>query len=179
MKFIKKYPFLVVAVLLAVTAGISWNQARVEARQLALSVEAADIAGTDTTANRANLNTFVNTHSATSASYDLSASYDRDATAAAAVTTAAKATQAQAYAAAQAACTGHTTSIAQAKCNQDYLDTHLQLTPTPAPVPDRSKYLISLHGPLWTTDLTGALLLGSACALALGLIKMRPRRPHR
>ncbi len=179
MKVISKYPFLALAALLAMAALISWNQSRLEVNRLIQGIEVADTTGTDTTASRASLDTFIQTHSFLQANYELAGSFDRDVATATAATSAAKATQAQAYAAAQAACTSHTSSVAQAKCNQDYLDKHLQPTPVPQPAPVLTSYRTNVRGPWWTTDLTGALLLGAACALAIGFVKMRPRRLHR
>lgn len=179
MKQLLKHPFLMTALVLAVAGVFSWNQTRLEIADRVRRIEAADAAGTDTVASQASLKTYVLSHTATKASYQLAGSYDRDVAAVAASTAAAKTAQAQAYAAAQAVCAGHTTSITQAKCNQDYLDQHLRPTPVPPATPVKSQYTVSIRGPWWTTDLTGALFLGAACALALGLIKMRPRRPRR
>jgi hypothetical protein len=90
----------------------------------------------------------------------------------AAAVSAASAASAKVYADAQAKCGGKSDSVTQAKCNHTYIAQHLAAVPTATPVaaPRLADFQYSLKSPLWTPDLSGALLLGSLTAFALSLL---------
>jgi len=147
------------------------------ARQKADAVVALDKTGADTSVDRDDLKSYVATHMGASVTYTLSGSFDAAEAAAKAAANASSGT-AQIYADAQRICGGKTDSITQAKCNQQYIQSHLANLPTPTPVvqPKLSDYQYKLRAPLWTADLAGALLLGGIAALALAFLRMPRRR---
>jgi len=168
------------ALVLVATGLYVQSQNQTNAKRQVAAIVAADAAGQDTAAARQALSSFVTGHTALSASFKLDGSYQR-AQAAAEAAAAAQATNSQIYAAAQAACSGHSDSITQAKCNQDYLAKHLVNLPAPTPVakPNAADYSFAYHGAFWTPDLPGALYLGATAALALAVILSLRRRGRR
>lgn len=173
----KRILFVVAGILLA-AAGIYFRAASThEARAQADRIVAADATGADTSASITTLKDYVKLHMGASVKFTLQSSYDR-ANAKAKAAAAATSDNSKIYAAAQAACAGKSDSITQAKCNSAYLAAHLSNLPTPAPVPAPvlASYQYSLRAPIWTPDLAGALMLGAAAAIALGIIFGRPKK---
>lgn len=167
----KRILFVIAAIILLGT-GIFFRAsnartARVEADQIV----ANDAAGQDTAAPIDSLKDFVRLHMGASVSFALNGAYGRAQTAAQA-SAASAVPNAQVYADAQRACAGKSDSVTQAKCNQDYVAQRLSgaPTPTPVPAPRLADYQHSLKAPLWTPDLAGALLLGSAASIAFSFI---------
>jgi len=138
-----------------------------------------DTASSSTAVDIGLLKDFVKVHMGSSVSFTLKTSYDK---AAAAATAAANASggSSQVYADAQKACSGKSDSITQAKCNQQYLATHITAAPPPVavPAPVLADYQYKLSAPLWTPDLAGALLLGGLVSLGFALPPSRKPR-HR
>lgn len=173
----KSILFVLAAVGL-VAAGLHYRTVSShDARTKADQVAAQDVAGTDTTAALADLKLFVSSHMGASVSLTLQGSYDR-AAAAVKASLAAQSATSQVYADAQRACSGKSDSITQARCNQNYISTHLVNQATPAPVaePKLSDYKQTLRSPAWTPDLAGALFLGAAVSGVIALFGLRRRR---
>jgi hypothetical protein len=149
-----------------------------QAHRWAAAVVAADQAGADTTAQMTALRAYVAGHMGAGAEVSLAASYSR-AQQAARAAAAAQAANSQIYADAQRVCGGKRDSITQAKCQQDYLTSHLANVPLPTAVPEPklADYQLKLRAPWWTPDLAGACFLGAAGALGfLGWAFWRRRR---
>lgn len=173
----KRYLYLVIGGALLVAGFMVRAQTVAEAKRLADDIVKQDLAGANTVTAQQNLATFVQEHTGASVSYTLQGAYDRDIASAKATMAAATAANSRIYADAQKACAGKSDSVTQAKCNQDYLAKHVQPTITPVvQEPVLASYQRHLTAPAWTTDLAGALLLGSGAALALGIINVLPRR---
>lgn len=173
----KRMLFVVAAIILAVLGLYYRSENAKTAHALADEIVQLDNTGSDTKATSADLKAFVSAHMGASVSYTLSGSYNR-ALAAAQAATAAQDPNASLYADAQRACSGKTDSLTQARCNEAYIQAH-QVTapaPSPAPTPKAADYRVALRAPFWSPDLAGALLLGAAAALAVGLAMGRRRR---
>jgi hypothetical protein len=127
------------------------------------------------------LKDFVDSHMGATVKYTLQGSYDRikaAADASAAAASSAQSSNSQVYADAQRACSGHTDSITQARCNAAYIAAHsasITATPTPVPAPKLADYQVTLRSPLWTPDLPGALFLGAVLALLFAVFLTRRR----
>ncbi len=178
----KRVLYLSAAIILA-SAGIFFRAANARsARTQANQIVKADTAGTDTHVALASLKTFTQNHMGASITFTLTGAYARAQAAAQAVAAqaaAAAAANSQIYADAQRLCSGKSDSIVQAHCNQAYLAAHLaNIPPPPAPVPTPklSDYQYNLKSPFWTSDLAGALFLGSIVALGFSLPFGRKRR---
>lgn len=166
-----KFIYLPLAIILAAAGIILVQHNNQTAKQQSDAIITADNAGQDTTAALAQLKTYVKDHSDTQVGFTLTAAYQR-AQAAAAAQAAATAGNAQVYADAQKACSGHTDSITQAKCNEQYLAAHLQALPAPSPVvaPKSADFQYDLHGPVWTPDGAGLSFAGAVVAAVLAII---------
>jgi hypothetical protein len=176
--------FFLAAIALAGIGGYFRYQNGLEARRQAAAIVQLDQTQTETIIQtqqtpdslRSQLKSYVDTHMGASVTYILKGSYDH---AVAAANTAAQAQTAtsQIYADAQKACSGKSDSITQAKCNQNYLNSHLTTAAPPAPVaqPKQSDYTVTLHSPLWTADLAGAVFLGAGAALLMAVFTRRRR----
>lgn len=173
----KRYVYLLLALILVVAGWVIRNQNSQEARRQAEAVMKQDLAGQPTDAAVADLQDFVRQHGGVTATFTLQGAYNRDVARAKEAIAAASATNSQIYADAQKACSGKSDSITQARCNQDYISKHLQSVSITAPhEPSLSNYQRVVKAPWWTPDLSGALLLGGVAALAIGLFNLRPRR---
>lgn len=178
----KSLMFLLAAIALAGIGGYFRYQNGAEARRQAaviVQIDQQDPApGTSLPAPTPTqqLKAFVAAHTGASVSYILRGSYDRAVTAANAAAQTQSATS-QVYADAQRACSGKSDSITQARCNQEYLNSHLSQAAPPAAVaqPKLSDYTVTLHAPLWTADLAGALFLGAGAALIMAVVTGRRR----
>jgi hypothetical protein len=177
----KRILFILAAVVLA-GAGIYYRAASTHtARLQADAIVAADAAGADINKDLAILRDFVSSHLGASVSFTLQASYDRMLAKSQPAAPAPVSSNSQIYTEAQRACAGKSDSITQARCNEAYLQAHLNSstptpTPVPGPVPKLADYQYNLKAPLWTPDLAGALLLGAAAAaLAAFLARQRKR----
>lgn len=136
----------------------------------------AEVSQTTISSRITGLKDFVRTHMGTSISFTLTGSYNR-ALAASQAAAAAQSSNANVYADAQRACMGKTDSLTQARCNEAYLQSHLQSQPSAQPTaPKMSDYQYNLKAPLWSPDLAGALLLGALIAFILLLISLFKRR---
>ncbi len=158
-----KHILFAIAAIGLLVAGIFMKTSNAHSARLqADQIIQADSTGTDTTTSLASLKAFVRGHMGASVSFTLQAAYDR-AQAAAQAAAAASNASAQVYADAQRACGGKSDSITQARCNQQYLSSHLPNVPAPAAVaaPALSSYQYQLKAPLWTPDAAGALFLGA------------------
>ncbi len=150
--------------LLLIIASVGYMSAnRREADRQARAIEAADQRGEDVTVSLATLKAYAGTHMFAGTAVALAGSYAR-AQATAAVSASAANSSAQVYAAAQAACSGKSDSIVQARCNAQYLASHLANLPsaTPVPVPQPADYQFKFTSPFWAPDLAGVLFLGGA-----------------
>lgn len=177
---IKRFIPVMVAVVLAAAGLYFMHKNSQYVKTQVAAIQSEDATATPA-ADLTIIKSYVSSHMGTSTNFVLTASYNRALTAAQAAQSAA-ASNAQVYAAAQAACSGKTDSITQAKCNANYLATHLQsqTQSTPTPTPQLADYTYHLSSPLWTPDLAGALLLGGLLALGwwafTGLPSSRRRR---
>jgi hypothetical protein len=174
----KKRLLFVLAAIALVGAGFyvrSQNAANASSREGDIVTQ--DLAGADTTASVAALKTYVKNHLGASAEFTLTGAFDK-AMAAAKASAAAQSANSQVYADAQRACSGKTDSITQARCNQAYLQQHLVSLPATTPVaePKIADYQYKLRAPIWTPDLAGALFLGAAVSLVLGLFTRGQKR---
>ncbi len=171
--------FGAITLVLTVTGLAAASANATQAQRQAAAITTQDRAGRDATAARAALQAFVQTHLNASTSLTLSASYQR-AQAAAQAAASATVPNAQVYANAQAACAGKSDSITQARCNQQYLATHLVTVSTPTSVlqPKLADYQYTYHSPRWTPDLAGASLAGALVALVLTLIAIINKKPR-
>jgi hypothetical protein len=178
----KSLMFLLAAVALAGIGGYFRYENAQEARRQATAIVQLDQdpATAPQAANGAAaptaLKNFVAAHSGASVSYILKGSFDR-AVAAATASAQSQIATSQVYADAQRACSGKSDSITQAKCNQNYLNSHLSNAAPPVPVaqPKQSDYTVTLRSPLWTADLAGALFLGAGAAILMALFTRRRR----
>jgi hypothetical protein len=172
----KRILFILAAVILA-AAGLYYRSASARsARSQAEAIVAADAAGTDTAPGLASLKTYVASHMGASVKVTLQGSYDRAVAASQAASPAPS--NSQVYLDAQKACANSGNSVAQARCNEAYISSRLipmTPTPTPVPAPVLANFQHDLKSPLWTPDLTGALLLGAAAA-ALAAVLLRKRK---
>jgi hypothetical protein len=173
----KRVLFIFTAVILG-AAGIYYRAASTHSARLqADAIVASDTAGTDVTAGLAALKSYVATHMGASVKFTLQSGYDRAAAQAQAAAPASS--NSQVYADAPGACAVKSDSITQARCNEAYISSHLApATPTPVPVPAPrlADYQYDLKAPLWTPDLTGALLAGAAAAAFAALITRQRKR---
>jgi len=173
----KRILFIFAAVALA-GAGIFYRASSTHtARLQSEAIVKDDTAGQDVSAAIASLKNYVAAHMGASVSFTLKSSYDR--AVAQAQPPAAAAPSSQIYADAQRACSGKSDSITQARCNEAYISAHLApATPTPTPVaiPKLADFQYQLKAPLWTPDLSGALLLGAAAAAFAALIARQKKR---
>jgi hypothetical protein len=164
----KRLLFVVAAVLLiALGMYVRAHNASI-ARQQATNIVNLDSAGSDTSGAIENLKAYVLGHMGASTNFTLQVSYDRAVAQAKAAATASS-NSSKVYADAQRACSGHTDSITQARCNQEYIAHHLA-------APQLSSYQYHFRAPLWTPDLAGAFVLGGLAALVLGLVPFPARR---
>jgi hypothetical protein len=150
-----------------------------EAQHRADVIVDQDVAGTaDLSPSINSLKAYVQAHMGASVNFTLTGAYDR---ALAQYQAQAQPSQSQIYADAQKACAGKSDSVTQAKCNAQYLQTHLSTAPTPTPQPEPrvSAFTYNLRAPIWTPDLPGALLLGAVVALLFSLGGLMRRRRHR
>jgi hypothetical protein len=173
----KRLLFVVAAVvLIALGMYVRAHNASI-ARQQATNIVNLDSAGSDTSGAIENLKAYVLGHMGASTNFTLQVSYDRAVAQAKAAATASS-NSSKVYADAQRACSGHTDSITQARCNQEYIAHHLGSTaiPTPVAAPQLSSYQYHFRAPLWTPDLAGAFVLGGLAALVLGLVPFPARR---
>jgi predicted membrane protein len=176
----KRLLFFLAGVVLAGLGLASQAKDSHSAHSQAVAIVAADQIGTNVQPSSstaiAGLQDFVKTHMGSSVSFSLTGSYNR-ALAASQTAAAAQTSNSNVYAAAQAACSGKTDSLTQARCNQAYLQQHLQSQPTtPVAEPKMADYQYSLKSPSWTPDLAGALILGSLLAMVVFLILLlKPR----
>lgn len=171
--------FAAAVVLMGVGLYFRQDNAR-QARLQADKLVQVDITATPSAQQIDELKSYVASHMGASVSFTLKGSYDRAQVAAQAAASAASSASSQLYAEAQKACAGRGSSVAQARCNQEYLSARLSAAPTPAPVPapKAETYRYQLKAPFWTPDLAGALLLGGAVSLLLSLPyqKLKVRR---
>ena len=175
---------LVVAAVVLAGLGLYFQAANAhyshtQANAIVKADQASPAANVNSTPGLADLQTFVHTHMGSSVSFTLTGSYNQ-ALKASQAAAAAQSSNANVYAAAQAACSGKTDSITQAKCNQQYLQTHLQSqSSTPVAAPKQSDYQFRLKSPFWTPDLAGSLLLGAALAVVFVFFTSFSRRNRR
>lgn len=168
--------FLLVAAALIVSGFFARAINARDAQVKAAEIVTLDQDGKSTAEAEADLTRYAATHTGASVTLTLSGSFARASAAAKAAATAPAAQpSSQIYAEAQAACAGRGNSIAQAKCNQDYLasragSTTPAATPAPVVAPKAADYERVFKSPQWTTDLAGSLLLGAALALVTGVI---------
>lgn len=156
---------LITAILLLCGGIVGLVLNHQEAGRQVKAIELADMNNSgDATPNLVILKSYSGSHMYSSAVVTLSGSYSRAqaaASASVAAQSAAAKTSADIYAAAQQACGGKGDSITQAKCNSQYIASHMasvpQTTPVAQPQPDKYKY--SFKSPLWAPDLAGILLL--------------------
>ena len=167
---------IVVAVLLAAGGFYVASSSKQEASKQVKAIVAADLLAQDVAPQLKTLKDYVAGHMGAGATITLSGAYQR-AQAAAQAAASVQNSNSQIYAQAQAACAGKSDSITQAKCNQDFLASHLQNVPPPVavPQPKLADYQYQYRAPLWTADTAGLLFLGSIAALAALLIGLRKR----
>jgi len=145
----------------------------------------ADIVGQSTTEQITMLRTYVKNHIGSTIDFTLSGSFNRAQVAAAAYKDAlAKAEQANSviYAQAQAACASIKNAIDQTRCNQQYLNSHLQNVQLPEPVADpvQSDYYYKLVSPPWTADVAGSLFVDAIIAFVLATLSLIfVKEPHK
>lgn len=131
------------------------------------------------------LENYVQNHMGASIDFELTGAYNRAQEAAAVYKEAmAKAQLANSaiYAQAQAACAGIKNAVQQTKCNQEYLNSHLQDVKIPDPVidPVETDYQYKLVSPPWTADVVGALFLDAALTFVIAVLGLFfVKDPHR
>jgi hypothetical protein len=173
----KRIMFVLAAALLFIGGLYVRSLNGSSSRKQAADIVRLDSSGADISPTLDSLKTYVHTHMGASATVVLNGSFGR-ADAAAKVAAQAPTASAQVYADAQKACSGHTDSITQARCNTQYIQAHLANLPSPTPVPQPkvADYTYRFVSPLWTPDLAGALILGAVAALIIGLARLPRRR---
>ena len=167
--------------LLAMTYGIAiiclfvgllaYRQNALNEIDLETKLLQADQASQDTAPALAELKAYVASHMHTSTTISLTNTYSKSVAEYNASVTPPPADQATAdlYAAAQAACNSRASSVTQANCVRDYVDSRKVSTPdaqptaTPKAVPKATDFTYNLVSPWWSFDLAGIFL-------ALGLI---------
>lgn|GEM_PF-914096 len=163
----------------------SQNMNHVESNRQVQVILDADLAGQPVADKITMLRAYVKNHLGATIDFSLTGAFNRAQVAAQAYTDAvARAQQANSeiYAQAQAACAGIKNAISQTKCNQDYLNSHLQDVhiPDPVPVPVESDYYYKLISPPWTADVAGALYVDAVITLVLAIIGLIfIKDPHR
>jgi hypothetical protein len=153
---------LILAILLATASVFAIRSNQRQARLQATAIMASDLSGEVVTTQLAQLKAYSQSHLSSSSAVTLTGSYTR-AQAAATAAAAAADTSAAVYAAAQKACSGQSDSIVQARCNAQYLSTHLSSIPatTPVPIPQPTAYQYHFTSPFWTPDLAGVLTIAT------------------
>lgn len=169
--------FVLAAVLLLIGALYVRSLNGSSAQKQASNIVRLDSTGADISPTLDSLKTYARTHMGASVTVILNGSFTR-ADAAAKAAAQAPTASAQVYADAQKACSGHTDSITQARCNTLYIQAHLSNLPStsPLPQPKVADYTYKFTSPLWAPDLAGALILGALAALIIGLVRIPRRR---
>jgi hypothetical protein len=167
---------LAIVGLLLLGSGIGLAVANQKGAQTrAAAIVAQDNQGQDTGEAVSALKSYAATHINGGATVTLTAAFQRT-QAQAKVQAEAASASAKLYSAAQQACSGHTDSITQARCVQDYVSKRLVAAPAPSqvPAPKVSDFTFAYQSPLWTPDAAGACLLGGIAALMMvGLMSIR------
>lgn len=164
----KRYGALlfILAMTLAVGAGVLLVQNRQNAVNQAKAIVAKDEAGTDTTNEMIKLKAFASTHMKVNVKYVLTGSYNR-----AVAEAKAKASNSSAvYAAAQASCDKRgVDSIRQSQCVAAYIAAQGQSAPK-VELPDVAKYTYQVAGPAWSFDLAGILFIVSVILAVVAIV---------
>jgi len=124
-----------------------------EAQTQVAAIIAKDNSGQGVEAELSALKSYAATHTNGSSSVTLTAALQR-AQAQARAQSDSSASSSQLYSAAQQACSGHTDSITQARCVQDYVSKRLVAAPAPSQVaaPKASDFVFAYGSPIWTPD---------------------------
>ena len=177
---LKRFTFLLAGfvLVLAALAVMAYNQR--QAQGLAKAIESEDQVAPPTDAVVKGLTDYAQIHMGVNVKYTLTGSYNRAVESTKAAVAAASAANSQIYADAQKACSGKTDSITQARCNQAYLDSHLQsLTSPNLTAPQVSSFTRTVKSPAFALDLAGALLAGAALSIVYGLYTLVIQRRRR
>ena len=168
--------------------GVGFNARNLnhaEANRQVQAIIDADLANQPVNDKITILRSYVQNHLGASIDFSLTGAFNRAQAAAVAYQdAAAKAQQANSeiYAQAQAACAAIKNAISQTKCNQQYLNSHLENIQLPEPVaaPVESDYTYKLVSPPWTADVAGALFVDAAVTFVLAIIGLIfIKEPHK
>jgi hypothetical protein len=166
----KRYGALlfILAMALAVVAGMMLVQNRQNAVSQAKQIVANDEAGTDVTNEMIKLKAYAATHMKVNVKYVLTGSYNR----AAAEAKARASNSSAVYAAAQASCDKRgVDSIRQSQCVASYIAAQGQPAPD-VKLPDTAKYTYQEIGPAWSFDMPGLLFVVSGVLAVVAIVSV-------